>query len=429
MRKPWISGKIGGFLIAFSIIFPFLAHAQKPGSFYWGDSDMDGIISGNDYATLVSVYMDNTQDDADLYFGYPQSRYRQDLDGDGLISGADISFLESWFVGDWNTYGAPTTLEWAGPVAGLTVGNSPGDSVEVSAVSYSSAGAGHWPRTGFGIIFAIDPTSQCASTVQIYGFDPAGGETVWAWRNPLGYDYQPTLLAPELGIASVKVRATGCSNGDVIRVTAYIPGDMEYLVPGQRNPARLTISDPTILEITVEQPGCLEITSVSLSPYNPTIQENDTISFIATCTLEDESQVDCTDSYCGRATAWSAVGVLTQLTPPNLFIADVGAGLAWVYAYAYNSSYASYPYVGDSAYVTVGDVTPPETTITSYPENPTLATGATFAFTCTGGPCTFECQMDGGGFSSCASPQSYLGLDKVGRLMLKWCSRNRGRFR
>jgi len=410
MLEPLMAKRLWGFVVAFIFLFPILAHAQKPGSFYWGDSDMDGIISGNDYATVVSVYMDNTQNDADLYFGYPQSRYRQDLDGDGLISGADISFLESWFVGDWNTYGAPTTLEWAGTILGLTVGNGQGNSVEVSAVSYSSAGAGHWPRTGFGIIFGIDPTSQCASTVQIYGFDPVGGATVWAWRNPAAYDYQPSLLNPELGIAAVKVRAVGCALGSIIRLTAYIPGDMEYLIPGQRFPARLTISSPTILEITVEQPGCLEITSVNLSPYNPTIQENDTISFIATCTLEDESQVDCTESYCGRDTAWSAVGVLTQLTPPNLFFADIGAGLATVYAYAYNSSYASYTYVWGSAYVTVEDVTAPETTITSMPPDPSNSPDASFEFTCNEPSCTFECQLDSGGFSLCTSPQSYFGL-------------------
>ena len=184
---------------------------------------------------------------------FPQSRYRQDLDGDGLISGADISFIESWFVGDWNTYGAPATLEWAGASVGLTIDPADTVGIEISAISYSSAGAGHWPRTGFGIIFGIAPTSQCASTAQIYGFDPVGGATVWAWRNPLGYDYQPTLQAPENGIASVKLRATGCTNGQVIRVKAYIPGDLEYLVPGQRFPTRLDAA--RLLEINI---GCGE---------------------------------------------------------------------------------------------------------------------------------------------------------------------------
>jgi len=193
-----------------------------------------------------------------------------------------------------------------GNSVGLNLDTSDTVGISISAVSYSSAGAGHWPRTGFGIIFAIDPTSQCASTVQIYGFDPVGGATTWAWRNPAAYDYQPTLQAPDLGIASVKVRATGCSNGQVIRVKAYIPGDMEYLVPGQRFPTRLDAA--RLLEITVI------------------------------------------------------------------------------------------------------DITPPETFINSAPANPTNSKDASFEFSCSESGCTFECQIDGGGFSSCTSPQSYLGL-------------------
>jgi len=305
MLKLVTAKKLRAILVSFLFLIPVLAHAQKPGSFYWGDSDMDGIISGNDYATLVSVYMDNTQDDAGLYFGYPQSRYRQDLDGDGLISGADISFLESWFVGDWNTYGAPATLEWAGPVSGLTVGNLPGDSVAISAISYSSAGAGHWPRTGFGIIFAIDPTSQCASTAQIYGFDPAGGATTWAWRNPLGYDYQPILQAPENGIASVKVRAVGCALGSIIRLTAYIPADGEHLIAGQRFPVRLYVS-PTPIDITVggfPPPTC---ETVAIDPASATIPELWSAQFRAICTLTDSSTTDCT-----AATTFGVTGNLS----------------------------------------------------------------------------------------------------------------------
>ena len=180
MRKLVTAQKLRGILVSFLFLIPILAHAQKPGSFYWGDSDGDGIIYGNDYATLVSVYMDNTQNDADLYVGYPQSRYRQDLDGDGLISIADISFLESWYVGDWNTYGAPDSLVWEGESVGLTLDPADTVGIEISAASYSSAGAGHWPRTGFGIIFAIDPTSDCGvgdTAAEIFGFDPAGGAT------------------------------------------------------------------------------------------------------------------------------------------------------------------------------------------------------------------------------------------------------------
>ena len=56
------------------------------------------------------------------------------------------------------------------------------------------------------------------------------------------------------------------------------------------------------------------------------------------------------------------------------------------------------------------DATAPETTITSNPPDPTNSSDAIFAFTCNEGSCTFECQLDGAGFSPCASPKAYSGL-------------------
>jgi len=59
-----------------------------------------------------------------------------------------------------------------------------------------------------------------------------------------------------------------------------------------------------------------------------------------------------------------------------------------------------------------GDTTPPETTITSYPQNPTNSTSATFAFTCNEQNCTFECQIDGGSWETCTSPKTYTNLSE-----------------
>lgn len=56
---------------------------------------------------------------------------------------------------------------------------------------------------------------------------------------------------------------------------------------------------------------------------------------------------------------------------------------------------------------------PPAPSIGSGPANPTAATGATFAFADSESPVAFGCQVDGGGFSSCASPVTYSGLGAV----------------
>ena len=55
------------------------------------------------------------------------------------------------------------------------------------------------------------------------------------------------------------------------------------------------------------------------------------------------------------------------------------------------------------------DTTAPNTSITSQPANPTNLTSANFTFTATE-TATFECQMDNGGYATCASPKAYSSL-------------------
>ena len=68
-----------------------------------------------------------------------------------------------------------------------------------------------------------------------------------------------------------------------------------------------------------------------------------------------------------------------------------------------NSSTASYTW-------TVDTVPPPAPTITSSPPGQTSSTDASFGFSDAESGVTLLCQLDGGGFSTCMSPQSYSGL-------------------
>ncbi len=52
----------------------------------------------------------------------------------------------------------------------------------------------------------------------------------------------------------------------------------------------------------------------------------------------------------------------------------------------------------------------PDTTITGNPPDPSLSSSATFTFVSEDATATFECQLDGGGFSACTSPKDYTGL-------------------
>jgi hypothetical protein len=59
---------------------------------------------------------------------------------------------------------------------------------------------------------------------------------------------------------------------------------------------------------------------------------------------------------------------------------------------------------------TINTVPPPAPTITAHPTNPSTSTGATFGFTDAASPVTFQCDLDGRGWSSCTSTTSYTGL-------------------
>src|SRR5439155_1397234 len=56
------------------------------------------------------------------------------------------------------------------------------------------------------------------------------------------------------------------------------------------------------------------------------------------------------------------------------------------------------------------DTTAPDTSITASPTNPSNQTGPSFSFTSTEGGSSFQCELDGAGFSACTSPKSYSGL-------------------
>jgi hypothetical protein len=65
---------------------------------------------------------------------------------------------------------------------------------------------------------------------------------------------------------------------------------------------------------------------------------------------------------------------------------------------------------GPAAHTWTIDASAPNTTITASPSDPTSSTSASFSFTSSEAGSTFECELDGGGFASCSSPEAYSGL-------------------
>ncbi len=56
------------------------------------------------------------------------------------------------------------------------------------------------------------------------------------------------------------------------------------------------------------------------------------------------------------------------------------------------------------------DTMPPDTSIDSNPPDPSNSANASFTFSANEAGSSFECQLDGGGWSGCTSPQNYAGL-------------------
>ncbi len=73
-----------------------------------------------------------------------------------------------------------------------------------------------------------------------------------------------------------------------------------------------------------------------------------------------------------------------------------------------NTSAYTYPWAFEL------DATAPDTTITGNPPDPSTSADAAFQFTGDDGSGSgvesFECQLDGGGWNTCTSPQNYVGL-------------------
>ncbi|MFO0694317.1 MAG: hypothetical protein U0230_12225 [Polyangiales bacterium] len=67
-----------------------------------------------------------------------------------------------------------------------------------------------------------------------------------------------------------------------------------------------------------------------------------------------------------------------------------------------------------ASYTWTVDTSPPDTAITSQPADPTASVDAVFAFSAPDGTATFECSLDGGAFTACATGQSYQGLAEGG---------------
>ncbi|NUR75099.1 MAG: hypothetical protein HOQ28_02280, partial [Thermoleophilia bacterium] len=103
----------------------------------------------------------------------------------------------------------------------------------------------------------------------------------------------------------------------------------------------------------------------------------------------------------------AGVGAFAACTSPTSYAGPLGEG---TYAFHVRAIDAAGNTDGSpAAFTWTVDLTPPNTTITSAPGNPS-GSSVSFGFTSSEGSSTFQCKLDSAAFADCSSPKSYTGL-------------------
>ncbi len=136
-------------------------------------------------------------------------------------------------------------------------------------------------------------------------------------------------------------------------------------------------------------------TSITSQPANPTNQQGASFTFSST---EAGSTFECRIDN----------GTYGSCTSPKTY-SSLSAGQTHTFDVRATDT-AGNTDATPATSIWVIDTTAPNTSITSQPANPTNQTGASFTFSSSEAGSTFECQMDGAGYSSCTGPKTYSGL-------------------
>jgi len=158
------------------------------------------------------------------------------------------------------------------------------------------------------------------------------------------------------------------------------------------------LTDPTPAAYTWVIDTTPPDTSITFQPPDPSNSRNPIFEF--TC---DEG--NCTFECKLDSGAWA--GCSSPQTCPGLSEASYTFEVRAIDAVGHVDS-------TPATYTWVIDLTAPDTSIISNPPNPSTSSSASFSFTCTEAGCSFECQLDLGGWSACDSPKDYAGLSDAG---------------
>src|SRR5918992_1060918 len=146
---------------------------------------------------------------------------------------------------------------------------------------------------------------------------------------------------------------------------------------------------------TVVEPTYPE-TQIQSGPTDPSTDTSATFTFSSTvagstfeCSLDGAAYAACPSPVTFSDLTVDTHELLVRAIDPEAEVDPTPAGFTWT--------------------IVPPDNEAPETTITSGPEDPTNHTDAAIAFSAEPGA-TYECKLDAGAYTSCASPIGYTGL-------------------
>ncbi len=177
---------------------------------------------------------------------------------------------------------------------------------------------------------------------------------------------------------------TSLENGEhTFRVRATDPAGNTDQSPATRSWTVVVDDDPPETTITSGPPDPTDSTSAAFT----FVSDEDGSTF--QCKLDDGALVGCTSP-----------------APYN----GIPNGMHTFSVFATDPAGNPDPTPAVRTWTKVQDITPPETTIESGPLDPSSSTSATFTFSSNEDGSTFQCKLDGGGYSACVSPMTYTSL-------------------
>jgi hypothetical protein len=290
--------------------------------------------------------------------------------------------------GGWNYYTlyiqhtGPQSQGW-GALTGWTVRNN---TFEISAIIDKTGTASNSRWVGnvggwncfAGVVYSHNVGDKCSSTdKQVSPSASTPSQTApFGWANPSGGDFHLTASSPAIDSAD--------------------PNDAPATDRDGR--ARVGVPDGGSYEFGAGSDTTPPDTTIPSGPANPTTSTSASLAFSSTesgstfqCKLDAGAYASCTSpkSYSGLSTGSHTFSVRATDAAGNT-----------------DASPATWTWTINPP----SDTTPPDTTITSGPANPTTSTSASFAFSSSETGSTFECKLDSGAYGACTSPKSYSGL-------------------